>query len=133
MTKPKEADIHAKRQAASAVMAKLQSQAHTAQPEAWRGYTQKPRRKMRDSSTYIFEVEAFASINIKELRGLVELGGLNLNSLPNSRGEQRHGVNPVTGKPENYDLSDLQKTVLPGMTKFFMDDKGRIIRVRRTQ
>lgn len=130
---PKEMDIHTKRQAASAVMAKLQSQARSVQPEAWRGYTQKPRRKMRDSSTYIFEVEAFTSVGTEEFRGLVELGSLNLNSLPNSRGEQRHGVSLVTGKPESYDLGDLQKTVLPGMTKFFMDDKGRIIRVRRTR
>jgi hypothetical protein len=129
----KEMDIHTKRQAASGVMAKIRSQARSVQPEAWKGYTQKPRRKMRDSSTYIFDVKVFKPVSEGEVRGLVQLGDLNLNSLPNSRGEQRHGLNPMTNKPDCYDLSDLQKTVLPGMTKFFMDAQGRIIQVRRTR
>lgn len=136
-TTKKPLSLKEKREAAAAVLQKIQAEARSAtqesfkppstartipkSPEALRkGRKPGGSRKNLYSSHYMYDVEVFESIHTETLTGLSELEKFGLNSLPSS-----------TGKTRALDTQDLQNAVRPGMTKFFVDEDDRILKVTR--
>jgi hypothetical protein len=121
---------------------KQRAQSAAQEAEAWKNRVAKRNeqevevkrpREMRSSETYKYDVGIYELKKKEEVRGLLELSDLQLNSMPNSAGNQTFGKDPITEVSGAYAATELQNNCPLGRTKFFMDAKGRVVKVRRTR